>query len=278
MSKFDWSEEILKYCNVDVEAATNLSEAEFADIRRNGIGASDASVILGTNPWAKLEDITEDKLAKGYTAKNAEISTKPNVRKGSDLEPLILKKAEEAIARPVIKPTAMYRFKNYPWLTVNYDGITNIFDQWVPVEAKMVSTFGEKGWNWGKSWAKGEMQKAFSTRPNIGIEERCKQAGEHYGIPPYYYCQLQQQMAGIGASFGFMAALHDKDWTLRLYMVHRDNLLLQELVDKSRTFWNTIAVKKGGQVYATVGIDSGTSGEENTRSIASSNRPDAEEY
>jgi len=150
----------------------------------------------------------------------------------------------------VEKPLDMYRIAMYPWLTVNFDGIAKMHGKFIPIEAKMVSPYGEKGWDWTKSWSPGMMVKPPAIPHDMQADKRCEIASKHYGIPAYYYCQLQQQMLGLGSPFGFMAALHDKDWTLRMYMVMRDNYLLLDLIRKSRTFWNTtIAPKKGLTIY-----------------------------
>lgn len=233
-----WREQVLKYCTVANAMATTMSPEEFANARREGIGASDASVILGTNPWADLNELIEDKIATGVTAKNLEVAGKASVRKGIDLEPLVLKKAEELLGTPVYKPEDMYRIAGSPWLTVNYDGLAWTLGQWMPVEAKTVTQFGEKQWNWAKSWQPAMTLPYRFTSVATDPKERCEQASAHYGIPPYYYCQLQQQMLGCGATMGLMAALHDKDWTLRLYLVHRDDPLIQTLIERSMEFWN----------------------------------------
>lgn len=233
----EWKDLILLNCDIAIPNISELSDEEFANARRNGIGASDSSVILGTNPWAKLDELREEKLASGYTDRNAQISDKAAVRKGKDLEPLILQKASHQFDIPIFKPVDMYRVRKAPWLTINYDGIGRLWHYWMPFEAKLVTMYGEKQWNPARCWD-GTVPKV-PLLPKDPVE-RSKEASEHYGIPPYYYPQLQQQMLGLGSDFGFMAALHDKDWTLRLYMVHRDQPLIDAIIEQSKSFWDSL--------------------------------------
>ena len=62
----------------------------------------------------------------------------------------------------------------------------------------------------------------------------------HYGIPPYYYTQLQQQMLGLNAPFGYLSVMFDRDWRLRTFFVYRDENVLNQLITESEKAWQQV--------------------------------------
>ena len=42
----------------------DLTREEWLELRRNGIGGSDASVVMGKNPWRSIQQLWETRLAK----------------------------------------------------------------------------------------------------------------------------------------------------------------------------------------------------------------------
>lgn len=236
----------LDFPNLEIafENASQLDPNEFTQIRRSGIGASDASVILGLqNKWKTIDDIIAEKKQKHLSQVEIEIGRKPSVRKGRDLEPLVLRKAEEFFKQEIVKPTDMYRFKDTPWLTVNFDGI--IVDHTpvqTVVEAKVVTPYGEKFY---------DKSKAVKNKSDIDLCKltRCKQSflqqdietkAKICGIPPYYYAQVQQQLMALSAPYGYLAALHDKEWELKIYFIPADEALQFKIVRDSKKVWNKI--------------------------------------
>ena len=67
----------------------------FASIRRNGFGASDSATLLQLSPWVSISELLQQKCATQQSEAEKEIGTKPSVRMGVDLEPLILSKFED---------------------------------------------------------------------------------------------------------------------------------------------------------------------------------------
>ena len=65
-----------------------------------------------------------------------------------------------------------------------------------------------------------------------------------YGIPPYYYTQLQQQMYGLNAPFGYLSVLFDRDWIMRTFLIYRDEQVIQELIQKSGVAWEQVLALK----------------------------------
>ena len=52
-----------------------------------------------------------------------------------------------------------------------------------------------------------------------------------FGIPAYYYTQVQQQLAGLNSNHGFLAAMFDDTWTFKLFLVKRDEYVINKLYE-----------------------------------------------
>lgn len=220
-----------------------LDADDYALARRQGLGASDSSVILGVNLYKSVNQLMLEKRSTKVTAEEREVKMKEAVRKGFDLEPLILQKfaALKGCEEP-IKPTAMYKITDQPQLTINFDGIILEEDQPIPVECKFVTPYGNKYYN-----PKHALKREFGTcaitrhtRPYTDMQDRIKAKAEACGIPPYYYTQVQQQMLGLQAPYSYLCALHDKGWETVIYFIPRDEECIRALIIESLKTWQKI--------------------------------------
>ena len=116
----------LQNTNLEIAVADidQFSNDDYIILRRQGFGASDSSILLGVNPYKTLPELIKEKASNVITAEERAIGEKAAVRKGRDLEPLIIVKFQEAFKKECIKPKDMYRIKNTNCLTVNFDGVT----------------------------------------------------------------------------------------------------------------------------------------------------------
>jgi predicted phage-related endonuclease len=230
---------ILEVVHDDMALLSKVDQAAFAMVRRSGLGASDSSVVLGVNQWTSLEDLIEEKKSIGLTDHEIEVGNKENVRKGRDLEPLILENFEKNLGLTVIKPAPMYRIIKHPQLTINFDGVTRYGEAHTPVEAKFVSAFANKYWDRGK-----QIHNWYEGNPLIcggaTIQEHITEEAKLYGIPGYYYTQIQQQMLGLNAEFGYFAVVFDKGWEYAAYKVFKDEWVQRELIKSSADVWARI--------------------------------------
>ncbi len=137
---------------IAVKNIDQVSKEEFTQLRRIGFGGSDSSVLVGVNPFSSIPELIQSKVRTELSEEEKAIGQLASVRKGNDLEPLIISKATEILETEVFKPPHMYRFKEYPYLTMNFDGVTDIDGkQYVPVEIKVCTYKGEKHYNKFKS-------------------------------------------------------------------------------------------------------------------------------
>lgn len=90
--------------------------------RGNGIGASDAGVVIGVNPWKSNVELWQEKTGQ---KEQEDISEKPQVRYGQDAEQHI--RALFALDHPELKvsyesPYKVIRSDNYPFIFCTPDG------------------------------------------------------------------------------------------------------------------------------------------------------------
>lgn len=225
----------LPHCEIAHNNILDISNEQFAMLRRDGFGASDSSVILGLqSKWKTMDDIVLEKLRTTYTEEEAAVADKAVVRKGKDLEELVLSKAAAQLDTDLIKPDAMYRIIEAPWLTVSFDGV--IEKSLIPVEAKVVTPYGDKYYNFN-------LQRPDMPIPQVPARttiEYFEGMAASYGIPSYYYAQIQQQMLALNAPHGYLAALRDKDWTLYLFKIFRDAKAIDLLKVQTYQAWGRV--------------------------------------
>lgn len=224
---------ITAYCIPHIDCA-GMTDEQFAMARRNGLGASDASIYLGLqDQWRTESDLIANKLATKYTDEEKEVSMKPAVRKGKDLEPLILQKFTNLTGIPCVKPSMMYKLKEFPYLTISFDGVGLIDNEVIPIEAKFTSTYGDKYWNFKKGLSRNGQEEHPPQRDPFTISSivaHCEEAGEYYGVPAYYYVQVQQQMLGLNSPWGYLTSLRDKDWEIYAFHIKADPWIQKQII------------------------------------------------
>lgn len=226
----------------DIDSVLEKSNEEFAILRRNGLGGSDSSIVLGVNPYTSRKELIEQKARDTLTEEEKEVGEKTAVRKGRDLEPLIIQKTEKAFQNKIFKPKDMYRFKEYPWLTMNFDGVCETKDgEYYPNEIKVVTVYGQKYYNFNKAMYNEiegmlPLPEDYAASQINTIETKAAQ----YGIPPYYYTQLQQEMMALNAPFGLLSVLRDSDWRLFTFYVHKDAFVQSRIITEGYKVWQEV--------------------------------------
>ena len=248
----------LSQLNIEIDVANidQYPNEQYALLRKDGLGTSDSSVVLGVNPYTTKSDLIREKCRNVLTEDEIAVGDKAPVRKGRELEPLIIHKSKQIIGRSVIKPIHMYRHKEYPYIKFNFDGVMekvileNGMYQYIPDEIKVVTIYGQKHYDRTKAWfreSKGfQMLPENYSKLNISIEEKASL----YGIPPYYYTQLQQQIFGCdnteGAPtpFGYLTVLFERDWEVHTFFIWRDQKVINQLILEDTKTWNAIETKR----------------------------------
>lgn len=249
---------------VDVANIAEISNDDYIMSRRNGFGTSDSSIILGVNPYQTIRDLLKSKQLDHVTDEERKVGEKTAVRKGRDLEPLVIEKWVHLFGKDCIKPPHQYRSTEYEYLTFNFDGVIKDWDEknkYIPNEIKIVTAAGQKHYSPFKAWF--SEFTGFRERPDppesfvtidIMNDTPARVAGKrktdienkarYYGIPPYYFTQLQQQIYGLKAPFGFLTVLFETTWEVHTFLVWRDEATINSLIIEGAKLWDLLQSSK----------------------------------
>ena len=240
---------------IDVPDMQSISNDEYIVYRRRGLGTSDSSIVLGVNPYKTREQLITEKLSTTISDEERAIGKKSSVMKGKDLEPLIIKKWSIAANKTIIKPTAQYVHKNFPFLKFNFDGVSydEVARQYIPDEIKYVTYKGERHYNPSKEIF-NEDDGFFPLPPDYSNTNNSIQTkAALYGMPPYYYTQLQQQIMGLDAPYGYLSVMFESTWRVHTFFAWRDENVIRQLVLQGAEVWNEI-LRRGGPPEIQLGV------------------------
>lgn len=187
----------------------NAEPEKWLDLRRTGIGGSDAGAIMGLNKYASpLTVYLSKKNVEGFKGNAA-------TEWGHILEDPIRKKAAAELGIEIESVPGMYTSLDIPYMNANLDGLCY---------AEHQATVG------------GESVEGIG-----GYEIKTSSRGEGFGdgeIPDSYYCQVQHYMAVTGLDWFVLTAFFLFNKTARHYVIRRnDDFIYSKLIPAEKDFW-----------------------------------------
>ena len=178
-----------------------LTREEWLQLRRAGIGGSDASVIMGKNPYRSILQLWEEKTGKlPVTDDGNEYTYWGNV-----MEPIIRKEFMNRTGLKVRQKHAMIIHKDYPYLFADVDGIvTDERGEKCIFEAKKASQYKAEQWE--------------------------------DGVPEEYILQVQHYLEVCGMDKAYIAALIGGNKFV-FHTIYRDDELIRNLISREKEFW-----------------------------------------
>lgn len=182
-----------------------MDRKEWLELRKTGIGGSDAGAICGLNPYSSPMKVYRDK-----TGGAPEELDNEAVRQGHDLEEYVAGRFTEATGLKVRRSNYMYRSTENPFMIADVDRM--VVGQDAGLECKTASAYNADKWKDGK-------------------------------IPLHYAMQCYHYMAVTGKKAWYIAAVilgrefifHKLEW---------DGQLIRQLTEIEREFWSGY-VEKG---------------------------------
>lgn len=227
----------VKEYNLDscVHCVGYSSEEEWHELRKKGIGGSDAGAVMGLNKYT-----SPLKLFKIKTGEYVEDdSDNVYLKKGKDLESLIFEKYvskdPDLEKFKIIHPEHVFINNQYPWLRANCDGIAVPDGYSIPtdphlniiIEIKWVSEWAEVNWD-----------------------------GDDYcGVPASYYAQVQHYMTVTGAQIAYLYAMFDKDWHVKRYEIPYNLSFALKMLAQTKEFYNNMTLGIAPKIKATMDKD-----------------------
>lgn len=182
----------------------DLSREDWLQVRKQGIGSSDAAAACGIHPYLSMLELWMIKTGRMSSDIDESIEGYSPLYWGNTLEPMVAKYYQEHTGNKVRRVNAILQHPEQPFMLANLDyAITG----------------------------SGEVQ----------ILE-CKTAGEHgaklwkHGVPLYVTCQVQHQLAVTGKTAAHICVLlcgHEA----KIYKVERDERLIESIMEHERQFW-----------------------------------------
>lgn len=177
----------------------NLSKPDWLKYRKKGITGTDASCIVGLNPYRSAFDVYQDKITEEIEEVDNE-----SMRQGRDLEEYVAQRFMEETGLKVRRANAVYYNDEHPWMLADFDRL--IVGQKAGLECKTVSPYSSDKWADGK-------------------------------IPLHYQLQMQQYLAISGFSCWYVAALiFSTEFVIR--KIERDEEVIRNLITIEERFWN----------------------------------------
>lgn len=178
----------------------DLSREQWLELRRNSIGGSDASTVMGLNPYSSKLTLFADK--KGLLPEKEDTE---RMKLGRDLENYVAQRFSEETGKKVKRSGYMWQHPMYDFITVNVDREIDGEDSFL--EAKTTMNYEKHDYDSGE-------------------------------IPPYYYAQCVHGMAVTGCEKAYLAVLvFGKGFYW--FEIKRDENEINALIDNEVTFWQT---------------------------------------
>lgn len=182
----------------------DMSREQWLELRRQGIGGSDAAAIVGLDRYRSPFDVYADKLGL-----RPEIPDNEAMRQGRDLEQYVAERFMEATGKKVRRRNAMLQHPEHPFMLAN-------IDRWVigenaGLECKTTSVLNRTKFSQGE-------------------------------FPPNYYVQCVHYMAVTGAERWYLAVLV-LNKAFYVFTIERDEAEIQALIDAEKDFWENHVLK-----------------------------------
>lgn len=183
---------------MEAVSTIEMNRIEWLQLRKSGIGGSDASAILGFNRWKSAFQLYIEK-----TSETVEEIDNEFVYWGNVLEDIVAQEFAKRTGKKVQRVNRMLRHPNYPFMTANLD--RRIVGEKAILECKTTSTYNKDAWD-----------------------------GED--IPAAYICQLQHYLAVTGFEKAYIAVLIGGN-TFVWKEVARDDEFIELMIDREKYFW-----------------------------------------
>lgn len=184
---------------------------QWNEVRKKGIGGSDAAAAMGLSPWKTPLRLYREKRGE----EPEEILDQEFIYWGNRLEALIAQEYKLRTNRTVERRGGFRKSRRWPWMLCNVDRFIVPFalPAKIILEIKTVNPFAFNAKDWGEDGTKF--------------------------VPVEYYCQAQHNMTVTGAVQCDMPILIGGNM-FRCYSIPRDEDFIRRLVIGEANFWRWI--------------------------------------
>jgi putative phage-type endonuclease len=183
----------------------DMSREQWLELRRKGLGGSDAAAIVGLDRYRSAFDVYADKIGLKEEQPDNEA-----MRQGRDLENYVAQRFMEATGKKVRRRNAILQHPEYPFMTANID--RRVVRENAGLECKTTSILNKT------KFAQGE-------------------------FPANHYVQCMHYMAVTGAERWYLAELV-LNKGFYVFTIERDETEIQALIEAEKDFWENHVLKQ----------------------------------
>lgn len=186
----------------------DLSREAWLDVRKRGIGSSDAGASVGLNPYKSQLELWMDKTDRGDALPRVDPNDETSpMYWGTLLEPIVAAHYTKRTGNKVRRVNAVLQHPDEPWMLANID-------------------------------------REVIGAPDVQILE-CKTAGINGarlwrdGVPDYVQLQVLHQLAVTGKQAADVAVLIGGQ-DLQIHRIERNDAMIRQLIELERQFWRCV--------------------------------------
>jgi putative phage-type endonuclease len=187
----------------DLVLPASAPREDWLSARLTGIGSSDASAVVGLNPWRTPLDVWQDK-----TFPSSDQADNEAMEFGRALEPVVA----AAFARrtgKILRRVGLVRSREWPWMLASCD--RRVLGERAVVECKTTGLWSASDW-------------------------------DHDEIPDHAVIQVMHQLAVTGDDKAYVPCLIGGQ-RLEIREIRRDEDAIRALVEQERVFWEDNVLK-----------------------------------
>ncbi|WP_218563978.1 YqaJ viral recombinase family protein [Marinospirillum perlucidum] len=187
-----------------------MPREEWLKIRNQGIGASEAAAAVGISPYQSQLELWMIKTGRMTPVPELSLDEERSpMYWGTVLEPIVAEHYTRKTGRRVRRVNAILQHPDPDkhWMLANLDRQVVANDEVQLLECKTAGEFGAKLWK--------------------------------DGVPEYYQCQVQHQLAVTGKQSADVAVLICGQ-EFRVYRIERDDALIEQLIKLEHQFWSWV--------------------------------------
>lgn len=185
---------------------SGLDRQSWLEVRKRGIGSSDAAAAVGMNPYKSPLELWMDKTGRSSGGDSSEDMDSP-LYWGTLLEPFVADAYARKTGNRVRRINAVLQHPTYPFMLANVDREVVASSDVQILECKTAGEFGSKLWR--------------------------------DGIPEYVQLQVQHQLAVTGKEAADVAVLLCGQ-RLEIFRLNRDEDVISRLVVLEARFWDHV--------------------------------------
>lgn len=183
-----------------------ISKTDWLELRKTGIGGSDAGAVVGLNPYSSAYSVYHEKLSlvEVFEGNN-------KTRLGTDLEDYVAKRFEEETGKKVRRLNSVLRSIARPYMIADVDRM--IVGEDAGLECKTTANFD------GYKFDEGE-------------------------YPAYWACQCYHYMSVTGAKLWYICVLDLSSGKVSVITIERNESEIKALEEMEGVFWREHIEKK----------------------------------